>query len=204
MPLRAGVALGGGHRPTRARASPCRPRPAPARRAARPCARGRRCTLLAVELGVGPGEVDELEQAQLRVDALGGNGRTDADAVGVDHDHLARLDLAHEVRADDVERRASRDASTQPPSSRPSTSGRKPCGSRTPIDVALVHQHERERALERGQHRRSSARSRSRPSAASLGVAVARAASSSAMRSLSDGDRARAACRPRRPAPRCS
>ena len=58
----------------------------------------------AVELGVGPGEVHELDEAQLGVDALGRERTQRANAGGVDHDHLARIDFAHEVGADDVER----------------------------------------------------------------------------------------------------
>jgi hypothetical protein len=59
------------------------------------------CTLLPVELRVGTREVDELEQAELRC-RLRVADRTDA--VGVDGHQLTRLDVAHEVRADDVER----------------------------------------------------------------------------------------------------
>ena len=52
--------------------------------------------------GVGPGEVDELEDAQragARLDRL-----PDAGSPLVDHDHLARLQLALDLGADDVER----------------------------------------------------------------------------------------------------
>ena len=55
--------------------------------------------------GVRPGEVDVLEQAAAR-----GRGREPVrpDPVLVDGDHLAGLDLAHEGRADDVQRHTSR------------------------------------------------------------------------------------------------
>ena len=73
-------------------------------------------------------------------------------AARVDHDHLARLDLAHEVRADDVER--ARLAREHPPAlgRRPSTSGQKPCGIAHADEVRVVHDHEREPALEPRQH----------------------------------------------------
>ena len=51
--------------------------------------------------GVRAGEVDVLEQAALR---LGGREAVRAQAVLVDRDQLARLDLADEGRADDVQR----------------------------------------------------------------------------------------------------
>ncbi len=59
--------------------------------------------LAAVQHAVGSSEVHELEQAELGVDPLRGERPQRPDAGGVDDDHLARLDLADEVRADDVE-----------------------------------------------------------------------------------------------------
>ena len=59
------------------------------------------------------------------------------DAAVLDDHHLARLDLADEVGADDVER-AGLGGSTQPSPTRPSTSGRTPSGSRTPISLVRV------------------------------------------------------------------
>ena len=55
----------------------------------------------AVELGVGPREVNELEDAQCGLVRLGGHDAFDA-VVGEDHD-LARLDVTDERGADDVE-----------------------------------------------------------------------------------------------------
>ena len=62
--------------------------------------------LLAVQPAVGPGQVHELEQAQLGVDrARPARAATRRGPVGVDDQQLARLELAHEVGADDVEGR---------------------------------------------------------------------------------------------------
>ncbi len=56
---------------------------------------------LAVEQRVGPGEIDELEEAQPGLASL--ERAQAADAGGIDDHHLARLDLAHEGGADQVE-----------------------------------------------------------------------------------------------------
>jgi hypothetical protein len=61
--------------------------------------------LVAVEAGVGPGEVDELEDAQLGVEPLGGEGPLGADLLAVDHHHLPGLQLADEGGPDHVEGR---------------------------------------------------------------------------------------------------
>ena len=54
---------------------------------------------------VGPGEVDELEDAERRAPPWRGrHGLRDARAALVEHDHLAGLDVADERGADDVER----------------------------------------------------------------------------------------------------
>ena len=103
---------------------------------------------LAVELRVGAGDVDELEQAELRR----GLGEPDrAHAGRVDRDQLARLDVADEVRADDVERgRLARE--------HPTAFGAAEHERAEAVRVAhaeqvrLVHQHERERAGEARQH----------------------------------------------------
>ena len=55
--------------------------------------------LLAVQAAVGTGQVDELEQAQLGLDLLGRPGPEALAAVGADDEHLAGLDLPHEVGA---------------------------------------------------------------------------------------------------------
>src|SRR3546814_6842330 len=67
-----------------------------------------RVDALVVGARVGAGEVHELEQAELRVDSLAGERPHGAGTGGVDHHHLARVELAHEVGADDVEGRALR------------------------------------------------------------------------------------------------
>ena len=59
-------------------------------------------------------------------------GEQALDALGGDDDHLARLDVAHEARADDVEGAGLR-GQDPAPSRSPSTSGRTPSGSRQPI-----------------------------------------------------------------------
>ena len=73
-------------------------------------------------------------------------------AAGVDHDHLARLDVAHEVRADDVER-------ARLAGEHPATIGEAPEHERPEAvrvahadEVRVVHQHEREPALQPRQH----------------------------------------------------
>ena len=103
---------------------------------------------LAVEGGVGPREVDELEQTQLRVSF---RVAPFVDPQRVDDDHLAGLDVAHEVRTHDVEGRrlaceheAAFDAAEH---ERPD-----PVGIANADEVRLVHDHERERAFEVGQH----------------------------------------------------
>ena len=53
----------------------------------------------------------------------------------VDDDHLARLDLAHVLRLDEVERGGLATRAPSCPCSCPSTSGRKPIGSRTPTSA---------------------------------------------------------------------
>ena len=77
---------------------------------------------VAVELRVGTRDVHELEEAELRLRLREADR---AHAGGVDRDHLARLDVAHVVRATMSSAHVSL-ASTQPPSVLPSTSGRKP------------------------------------------------------------------------------
>ncbi len=55
----------------------------------------------AFEARVGAGEVDVLEEAHLAL--VRGEGLDAAEAARVDDDHLARLDVAHELGADEVE-----------------------------------------------------------------------------------------------------
>ena len=61
-----------------------------------------------------------------------------ADAAVVDEDQLARLDVAQEARADDVERDAFREAKIVASPSLPMTSGRMPSGSRQAIRPSSV------------------------------------------------------------------
>jgi hypothetical protein len=61
--------------------------------------------LVAHQIGVGSGEVDELEDAELLLRTGWFQQLTRRDAVFGDRDHLARGDLAHEGRADHVEGR---------------------------------------------------------------------------------------------------
>ena len=105
----------------------------------------------AVELGVGPGEVDELEQAQVPVHRLGRHGADAAGTVGPDGHDLARLQLAHELGAHDVERRRLR---RQHPAAveAPEAQGTEAVRVAGPDDLAVVQQHQRVRTLERGQH----------------------------------------------------
>ena len=106
---------------------------------------------LAVEAAVGPGEVDELEQAQLGVDPLGGEGAQRAGAGGVDDHHLARVELADEVGAHDVE--GGRLRRQHPPVVEPAQAeGPEAVGVADADHVGVVHQDEGEGALQLGQH----------------------------------------------------
>ena len=70
-------------------------------------------------------------------------------AIRVDDDHLARLDLAYEVRADDVERRGL--ASEHPPRLDPAQHERPEAVAVAHADEArVVHEHEGEPAREAG------------------------------------------------------
>ena len=109
----------------------------------------RRVHALAVEVGVGPGEVDELEEAELGVGL--GEALAVVQTRRVDHDHLAGLDLAHEVGADDVEGCG---LAGQHPAALDATEDERPEPVRIAHadEVGLVHHHEREAALELRQH----------------------------------------------------
>ena len=90
---------------------------------------------LAEHFAVGPREIHVLEDAvrQRRV-----RERLDrSQAMRADDQDLARLDVAHVGGADQVER-AGFEVTAQASPSRPSASGRKPCGSRTAIRLSLV------------------------------------------------------------------
>ena len=106
----------------------------------------RACTSTPPSRRVGPREVEELEDAERAAGPPAPPAR--ADAVLVDHDDLARPDSRSVLGADQVERaRLGRDAPSRPPS-RPSTSGRKPCGSRKREQLAFGERDDRVRALE--------------------------------------------------------
>ena len=105
---------------------------------------------------VGAGEVHELEQAQGRLDLVRGEREERPRPVGVDHDHLARLELAHELGADDVERRALGGEHPALAGAAPGGPGRQAAqaqraetvGVAHAGDAQLVHQDQGERALE--------------------------------------------------------
>ena len=106
---------------------------------------------LAVELAVGAGEVHELEEAELRLDAVGRERVEAAHAGGVDDDHLAGRELPHEVGADDVQRGRLR--RHDPAVVEPAEAERpEAVGVAYADDVRVVHQDERERALEHREH----------------------------------------------------
>ena len=103
---------------------------------------------LAEELGVGPGEVDELEDAQRR------GGRSEPagpESARVDDDQLAGLDLPDERRSDDVERAGlggKRVALLQAPEhQRPQA-----VGVPGPEKGDRVHQDQREGSRQRREH----------------------------------------------------
>ena len=103
--------------------------------------------VLGVQLGVGPGEVDELEQAELRI-GLGVALR--ADAGSVDDDHLRRLDLPDGHRPDDVE--PGRLAGQDPAPFQPAEDQRaEPVGIPDADEAGVVHQHERKGPPQAGQ-----------------------------------------------------
>jgi hypothetical protein len=62
--------------------------------------------LLAVQAAVGTGEIDELEQAKLRLNTLNRPGMEALAAVGTYYENLAGLHLPDKVGAADVERRS--------------------------------------------------------------------------------------------------
>ena len=108
----------------------------------------RRVHALAVQVGVGTREVDELEQAELRR-RFGEVVR--AQPGRVDGHHLARLDVAHVMRADDVERRA---LAGENPSARDAAQRERPeaVWVAHPDEAGVVHEDEGEAAFEARQH----------------------------------------------------
>ena len=91
---------------------------------------------LAADHAVGAGEVDLLEDAEARLRRL---EREEAlDALGGGDHHLAGLDLADELGADDVEGAGLRGEHPGRRRAGPSISGRTPSGSRTPISLERV------------------------------------------------------------------
>ena len=98
--------------------------------------------------GVRPGQVDVLEQAAL---GLGGGEVLRAQAVLVDRDQLARLDLADEGGADDVERGGlgRDDPAAVEPAEHERADALRVAGG---VERVLVHEDQRERAAQLGQH----------------------------------------------------
>ncbi len=102
----------------------------------------------AEQVRVGPREVHELEEAELRV---GLGEPVLAHARRVDHQHLAGFDLSHEVRAHDVER--GRLAREHPAALDPTEHQWPEAVAIAHTDeVRLVHEDEREPAGETRQH----------------------------------------------------
>ena len=103
---------------------------------------------VAVQLCVRPRDVHELEDAELRL-RLRKPDR--AHAGRVDRNHLSGLDVTHVVRADDVEgARLARDHPSALPLAEDERA--KPVAVSYAEQMRLVHQHERERAVESRQH----------------------------------------------------
>ena len=113
--------------------------------------------LAAVEAAVGPGEVDELEDAQVRPDPLGREQLLGVDPVLVDHHQLARLELADEGGPDHVEgRRLGGQHPALGAVDRPQAAeaqGPQALGVAHPVEVGGVEQDEAEGALDVGEHR---------------------------------------------------
>ena len=106
---------------------------------------------LAVEPRVGPGEVHELEKAQAGVDGLGGEGTDRTPAGLVDDHHFARLEFAHKVRTDDIERGGLR--REYPTVVEPTEAQRtEPVGVANTEHSLLVHEDQRERPTQTRQH----------------------------------------------------
>ena len=104
---------------------------------------------LAVEQGVGAGEVDELEQAEGGVDRVGGE-RVQRPVPGpVYHDDLARFQLTNQVGSDDVERRC---LGGQHPAAVEATQAERPepVGVAHADDAVPVGDDQREGTLEGG------------------------------------------------------
>ena len=104
-----------------------------------------------VEAAVGPGEVDELEEAELGVEPLGGEHRDRLHAVAVDHHHLAGIELAHEVGADDVEGRRLGGEHPAARLEQAEAQGPEPVRVAHADDALGVDDDQREGALEAGQ-----------------------------------------------------
>ena len=106
---------------------------------------------LAVETGVGPGEVDELEQTQLGIDRRAAEGLERTATGRVDDDHLARVEFTDEMGSHDVECRA---LGGEHPSVVELSETHRPEAVRIAHadQVTLVHPHHGERALETGEH----------------------------------------------------
>ena len=98
--------------------------------------------------GVGPGEVDVLEDAPR---GLRGREREGAQAGGVDGDQLAGLDLADDGGADDVERGglAGDDPAALEPAEHERTDAARVAGR---VERVLVHEDEAEGAPQLRQH----------------------------------------------------
>ena len=98
--------------------------------------------------GVGPGQVDVLEDAAL---GLGDREVLAAQAVLVDRDELARLDLADHRGADDVQRRglAGDDPAALQPAEHQRADALRVAGG---VEGVLVHEREAEGAAQLGQH----------------------------------------------------
>ncbi len=114
--------------------------------------------LVAVEHGVRPGEVDELEDAELGVEPLHREGLPRPHPAAVDHHHFAGLELADEGGADHVEGGGLR---CQHPPRLELVGGLQPTEAQRPEAVRVtdadqpvgVEEHEGEGPFERRHHR---------------------------------------------------
>ena len=147
--------------PTRAPASPCRRRPAPGARAPRPCVGARRVHVAGRRASCRDGRSRRTRTGT----AWGRARRTRSSARPT---RRSRASRPARPRGRSARRRcrarAVSLARTQPLSTRPSTSGQKPCAVAHADEVRVVHHHEREPTFERGQHALERDCSRSRPS----------------------------------------
>ena len=103
--------------------------------------------VLPVELGIGPGEVDELEYAELGIGRLE-RERSTASPRGVDDHHLSGGDLPDEAGTEDVEPGRLRGDDPSVVAQATEAKRPEPVGIADSDEPALIHQRQRKGSLE--------------------------------------------------------